>query len=91
MKPRRRSPASRLRTYTGRSAVEPTVTGFNDVETIVLPGLQGNTEAQLSTLQEFLLGHLSFVEAAWWCVWWSVLGYLLVRYVFLAGVRREKP
>lgn len=56
---------------------------FQDLAVIKLSRFEGNTPTQLNALQSALTPYLTSLELVWWCIWWSVLAYLITRYMIL--------
>ena len=56
---------------------------MNEKKYIVLKGLEGNPPAELNAVQLFLEPYVNYIIAFWWILWWSVLIYMVVRYLVL--------
>ena len=61
-----------------------------DIPIVVLKPLAGNSPAKLNAVQQFLLPHLSLLETMLWCLWWTILGYLVLRYLVAPLIKRGK-
>lgn len=69
---------------------------FQDLAIIKLSRFEGNDPTQLNAIQGKLMPYLTSLELLWWSVWWTILGYLVVKYVIgplvdAERLRRMKP
>ena len=57
---------------------------------IILEGLEGNLPTMLNPMQVFFFEHLSILIIFWWTVWFTVLTFLLYKYILIKLLRSHK-
>ena len=62
---------------------------FQDLAVIKLSRFEGDVPTQLNAIQSKLMPYLPSLELLWWSLWWSILGYLVIRFIVLPLIGAE--